>query len=125
MNMKSVLKGFRSNQMTQSTSRLRLSATEETGSALLLYNISIESDRIQVRHVRHEGVREEYLYWEELLNWIRRGFSFCTRILTMLMNNKKLTWWQKRMELTAREEDGLLPEQGTHHLQLWMQRLDP
>lgn len=54
---------------------------------------------------KHSGLEGNHLYWEELLNWIRRGFSFWTRILMMLMNNRKLTCWQAWMELEVRGED--------------------
>lgn len=86
MNMKSVLRGFLSNQMTQSTVHVHPPHKRQE---------LVSPERIQVKskHVetKHSGVKEDDLYWEELLNWIRRGFSFWTRILMMLMNNKKLT----------------------------------
>lgn len=38
-----------------------------------------------------------YLYWAELLNWIKRGFSFCTRILIMFMKRRKFTWLGRKI----------------------------
>ncbi|KAK3518420.1 hypothetical protein QTP70_000594 [Hemibagrus guttatus] len=43
-----------------------------------------------------KGIEDEmYLYCAELLNWIRRGFNFCTRILMMFRNNRKLICTKK------------------------------
>jgi len=47
-----------------------------------------------------------YLYWDELLNWIKRGFSFCTRILITFMKRRKFTWLGKHetnMKITVCE----------------------
>ncbi len=42
-----------------------------------------------------------YLYWAELLNWIKRGFSFCTRILIMFMKRRKFTWLGRNRKMWA------------------------
>lgn len=120
MNMKSVLRGFLPNQMTQSA--VHVHPPHKRQELVSPERIQMKSTRVKTKH---SGVEGDHLYWEELLNWIRRGFSFWTRILMMLMNNKKLTCWQRWMDLEVRREDRPPAEHGPHHSQLWMQRWDP